>query len=182
MHQNRYTWQGWQLGVLWVLANTLGWSATGALAEITPELNATLGLVIVASAQWVVLRERVRAGGYYVLLTYIAGFVGSLLGVYAMRLLQGEQSSTVSMSWNVFLWAVDGAIVGAAQALLLRHWKLSPLAWIGASALAFALASIPSQFVRISLQNNSRLIASTFFGLVSGLVTAGLLWWVSSRE
>lgn len=182
MNRNGYTWQGWRLGALWVLANTLGWAATGALAGVTPELNATIGLVLVASAQWVVLRERVRGGGYFVLLTYIAGFVGSLLGVYAMRLVQLEPSSAVSMGWNVFLWAFDGAIVGAAQALLLRRWKMNPLAWISVTALGFALASIPSQWARTFIQDDSRLIASTLFGLVSGLATGAALWWVSSDE
>lgn len=182
MNHDNYTWHGWQLAALWVLANVLGWAATGALAEVTPELNATLGLVIVASAQWVVLRERVRGGGYYVLLTYIAGFVGSLIAVFGMRLFQMQEASSVSVGWNLFLWAVDGLVVGAAQALLLRLWMERPLLWVLASGLGFGLASYPAQIVRSSVEGGSRLAGSAVFGLVSGLVTGAVLWWISERE
>lgn len=182
MQSKQYTWQGWQLAALWTLANTLGWAATGALAELTPEMNALLGLVIVASSQWVALRERVPGGGYFVLLTYIAGFIGSLLGAFSMRLLQFEMASAVSLGWNVFLWGVDGLVIGAAQALLLRSWMMKPLLWVAASGLAFALASAPAQIVRASVEGGNRIAGSTVFGLVSGLVTGAVLWWVSSQE
>jgi hypothetical protein len=182
MQTKQYTWQGWQLAALWVLANTLGWAATGALAEFTPEMNALLGLVLVASAQWVALRERVPGGGYFVLLTYVAGFIGSLLGAFSMRILQFDFDSTVSIGWNVFLWGMDGLVVGAAQALLMRNWMMKPLLWVGASGLAFALASAPAQIVRASVENWNRIAGSTVFGLVSGIVTGALIWWVSNQE
>jgi hypothetical protein len=157
----------------WVLASTLGWAATGALAAISTDLNASLGLALVAIGQWSALRRWLHGGGMWVLVTYIAGFAGSLLGVVLIGLLGWTASGGwIGAGWNLLLWAVQGAVIGAAQGFLIRREIDGVRWWVAANALGFALASPMTQFFRGgALGFEGRMLNMALFGLVSSAVS-----------
>ena len=169
---------------LWVLASTLGWAATGALSAYSGQLNSTLGLALVGLGQWAALRCWLRGGGIWVLVTYIAGFVGSLLGVALLYLLGwSESAGSIGLGWNAVLWGVQGAALGAAQALLLRKHLAGLRWWILANTVGFTLASPLTQWARVdALGLDGRVLSATLFGLVSSAVTGLALLRISPNE
>jgi hypothetical protein len=158
---------------LWVLASTLGWTATGALSAYSGQLNSTLGLALVGLGQWAALRRWLHGGGMWVLVTYIAGFAGSLLGAALLYLLGWSESpGLIGLGWNAVLWGVQGAALGAAQALLLRHHLQGLRWWILANAIGFLLASPLTQWARVDAFGlDGRVLSATAFGLVSSAVS-----------
>jgi hypothetical protein len=158
---------------LWVLASTLGWAATGALNAYSGQLNSTLGLALVGLGQWTALRRWLRGGGVWVLVTYIAGFAGSMLGGLLLFLLGwSETPGMIGMGWNALLWGVQGAALGAAQAVLLRNHLKGVRWWIAANALGFTLASPLTQLARQGAFGlDGRMLSAALFGLVSSAVS-----------
>jgi len=157
----------------WVLAATIGWAATGALASLSNDLNSSLGLALVAIAQWSVIRRWLHGGGMWVLVTYIAGFAGSLLGAGLIGFLGWTATAGwMGAGWNMILWAVQGAVIGAAQAFLLRKQFDGLRWWVFAHALGFALGAPMTQLIRGgALGFEGRLLSMALFGLVSSAVS-----------
>jgi len=163
---------------LWVLASTLGWAATGALSAYSGQLNSTLGLALVGLGQWTALRQWLRGGGVWVLVTYIAGFFGSMLGgALLIALGWSDSGAGIGLGLNALLWCVQGAAVGAGQALLLRNFMDGAGWWIAASAAGFLVASPLTQLVAPgALGLEGRILSVTLFGLVASAVSGlGLL-------
>jgi len=67
---------------------------------------------------------------------------------------------------------VQGAALGAAQALLLRHHLQGLRWWILANAIGFLLASPLTQWARVDAFGlDGRVLSATAFGLVSSAVS-----------
>lgn len=157
----------------WVLASTIGWAATGVLASLSNDLNSSLGLALVAIGQWSVIRRWLHGGGMWVLVTYIAGFAGSLLGAGLIGVL-GFTANTgrIGAGWNMILWAVQGAVIGAVQAYVVRKQFDGLSWWVLANALGFALGAPMTQLIRGgALGFEGRMLSMTLFGLVSSAVS-----------
>ena len=158
---------------LWVFTSTLGWAATGALSAYSGELNSTLGLALVGLGQWTALRRWMHGGGVWVMVTYIAGFAGSLLGGALLVLLGWKETpGMIGMGWNALLWGVQGLALGVGQALLLRNHLQGMRWWIAANVLGFTLASPLTQLARAGAFGlDGRVLSAALFGLAASAVS-----------
>jgi len=171
-------WLGWMTGT------AVGWGLSAILITALPELNAMLGLAVVGTIQWIPIRKHVQGSGIWVLVTYIAGFFGSLAGLLFLQFLNLSPDAPLGFGSNALLWAVDGAVIGLAQAFLFRPQPQNRLAWPLFSALGYAVASTISMLVRMWLDvPGLDWRASTIFGAVAGLISgAGIVWLFMQHE
>jgi len=166
------------LWVGWMVGTAVGWGLSAAAINVMPELNTMLGLALVGTFQWLPIRKHVQGSGIWVLVTYIAGFVGSLSGLLFLQFLNLIPDAPLSFGPNALLWGVDGAVIGMAQAFLFQPKPPHRFYWPLFSGLGYAAAGLISMLVRIWLDiPGLDWRSSTVFGAVAGFVSgAGLIW------
>lgn len=171
-------WLGWMAGT------AAGWGLSTILIDTLPELNSMLGLAVVGTIQWIPIRKHVQGSGIWVLVTYIAGFFGSLAGLLFLQLFGLAPDAPLSFGSNALLWAVDGAVIGLAQAFLFSPQPRNRFSWPLFSALGYAAASPISMLMRMWLGvSGLDWRASTVFGAVAGLISgAGLVWLLMQHD
>lgn len=123
------------LWIQWVLATTVGWMAGAILGMYLSFLPGLFGIwdygyifgtyAITGLAQWLVLLQRYRQSGWWVL----ASVIGSSLAPYA-RLLGGNGAPDIVN--DIML----GATIGIAQWLVLRRWYRHAGWWVLVSGVA----------------------------------------------
>ena len=166
----------------WTASMAASWAATGALSELSQDLNSSLGLVLVASGQWLVLRRWIHGGGLWVLVSYIAGFAGSMFGALALAWL-GDPLARIGAGWTLILWGIQGLTIGLAQAYLLRRIASGWGWWIVATALGFALGAPLLEPLRTTtLLGGGRTLGYLVFGLISGAVTGLAAAWFFQED
>ena len=119
----------WTLWIRWLAVTAFGWILGGVLL---PELAPYVGGLVVGSLQWVVLRQRIRQAGWWIL----ASAVGWTLG-WAIA------AALVTPEYGFLTGIVLGAAMGIPQWLILQRqfyragwWiVISPLAWTAGLAL-----------------------------------------------
>lgn len=68
-----------------------------------------------------------------------------------------------------------GLFLGVMQYIKLRHWKISPMAWIGATALGFGIPiTLISWFLQSFFGNDVPLLAAAGTAVLAGLLVGGL--------
>ena len=116
--QSTFEWVFW---LKWIFASTLGWLFGWALLG---EIG--IGLVT-GTLQWFILRELVLQAGWWILASAL-GWAGGL--VLIVLVLPPEA--------GVLGAILVGAIIGAAQWLVLRRWVYGAGWWVPISALGWA--------------------------------------------
>ena len=125
-------------GLLWVVANVVGWIVGFALCEALKAFVSTLfvdGLVIgtgIGLAQWLVLRRRLPRVGWWVVLSIIGFGVGIGVG-------EALVASVSSPLRDVLDGALIGVSVGVAQWLLLRLRVSGSELWLPANVFGWAI-------------------------------------------
>ena len=162
----------------WTAAMAVGWAATAASIHFLPDLNTMLGLALVGTIQWLPVRKHVQGSGLWVLVTYVAGYVGSLVGLLFLQLLGLPSGAEMGYGTYAILWGVDGAVIGLAQAYLFKPVPSNRFAWIPVTAVGYAAAALLRMFVGawtgIAVMDwRSALVFGAAVGLISG---AGLIW------
>jgi len=133
---------GWPLWLQWAVASTLGW-VIGDIAREVVDLpgGAFLAGAIVGGMQWLVLRAHVRQAGWWVLASAAgAGLTG--LVVESLLVDTGLLDRVWLLSWGagvLLMGATVGAVVGAAQWVVLRRWVRRAGWWVLASSAGVAL-------------------------------------------
>ena len=171
----------------WVVANALGWVVGFATVELilpvytqdlapVVTLAYTLGAAVLGLGQWLSLRRFGVARTAWVPATTFGFLAGYVVFRLAEGNLAGEREEVLSLVGLVSLVATG---VGVGQWLILRSqfrhagwWILAVLAsWLSSMGLGVVL--------RASLAWGA-VPANLVVGLVSGIVTGSVLWWLSS--
>lgn len=128
----------WTLGILWVVATTIGWVVGFFVCETLKAFFESLshsdGLVIgffVGLTQWLVLRGRLNHTGWWILLSTIGFGVGKAMGASIADAVPGAVGLALD-------GAVIGGLLGILQWLVLRRQVAVAGRWVAASALAWA--------------------------------------------
>src|SRR4051794_36781958 len=123
------------IGLAWVAATVVGWLIGFAACEALQSFLTTVfvdGLVIgsaIGIAEWLVLRRWMSPVGWWV--------AASIVGFGAGKALSDAMlPGTSTLVGYVLSGAVIGAVVGLAQALVLRRSLRSALWWAPVSAVA----------------------------------------------
>jgi hypothetical protein len=166
----RTTWGRAVLGLQWTVATALGWGVPLALA---PHLGPVLGLPIgiaLGTAQWLVLRGRIRQAAWWVPASTVAWYLG-------LRMAALHEPGNL-------LWCggLGGGIAGVLQSvILLRKTPLSAL-WAPASALLSILGWTVGVWVGwaagATLDSLRLLLAGIAGGALFGVGSAPLLLWL----
>jgi len=116
----------WALWLQWLVATTLGWVLGGLLL---PELALfSVGLVI-GVLQWVVLRQYLRQGGWWILASGV-GWAGGW----------GIVMAAAPLNIGIVAEALLGAAMGTLQWLVLRRQLRQAGWWIVVSSLGWTVA------------------------------------------
>ncbi len=121
-----------KFGILWALANLLGWAVAGwlsiALTGLTGGANGELLIIpcglAIGFAQWLVLAKRFSRSGWLILAYGLGWYVGLWIG-YSTGFLTPEP---------ITLGAAGGIIVGVMQWLVMK--RRARRAWVWIPALA----------------------------------------------
>jgi hypothetical protein len=205
----------WTIGLGWAALTALGFTAAGALTNgavlgvrggllatngavlgvrggllATPGL-VVLGLALVATLQWVVLRRALPGTSWprWVAATLGGQLAGTLaVGVVVMAplalgLLGGPAGALgaggLSVAARMITGAVLGAVIGAAQWTVLRRRVADAHWWIAAVALANAAAAfVPAVDAGAAGLVVPFLVGRALYGAVLGAVTGGALAWL----
>jgi hypothetical protein len=116
----------WALWLQWLAATTLGWVLGGMMLA-----GLALGVagVVLGTLQWVVLRQRLRQAGWWIL----ASAGGWTIGWVTVSVVIPPES------W-IHGGAVLGTAIGAAQWLVLHRQFYQAGWWVIISALAWTIA------------------------------------------
>jgi hypothetical protein len=194
----------WEIWLRWVLYTAAGYLIYAGLsllvtiyvpgALLLSPIVTALGLLAIALLQWLVLRRYILRLGWvgWVVATVLGQFVGSLISVVALLgpILFDAFSGLVDALGGAFFQLVLvfatglvlGAVVGAAQWLVLRRHVRGAAWWIPASALAGALAALVGQTPGVTLGLTGvaavlmiRLIGALIIGAITGMALVRLL-------
>jgi hypothetical protein len=169
----RWFWPGWG-------AAFLGFPIGGAAATLLVGPIETVGAAVIAGAaaggviggaQWLVLRWRLPLSALWVPAT--AG--GMALGMALGHVLLGDAMTQLPL---LLRGLIAGAVIGAAQAVLLRGILPTPILWAAVVALGWPLAWAVSAAIGIDLSRNWAVFGSSgalAFQLATGLTLAYLL-------
>jgi hypothetical protein len=169
----RWFWPAWG-------AAFLGFPIGGAAATLLVGPIETVGAAVIAGAtaggviggaQWLVLRRRLPLSALWV----PAAAGGMALGMALGHVLIGDATTQLPL---LMRGLIVGAVIGAAQAVLLRGILPTPILWAAVVALSWALAWAVSAAIGIDLSRNWAVFGSSgalAFQLATGLTLAYLL-------
>jgi hypothetical protein len=173
----------WQFVALWVAAALLAQAVgigfgrvTGAMSGGGFGLYLSLGLrgaitgALVGLGQWVVFSRARTVSARWILLTACAYLVSTPAGIGAHSLLR--QMSEANPAFPILVAAASGALIGAAQWIILRRLVAQAEWWIAACALASVLSFVArrptTQLLGLGWTIGFGTVES---GLIHGLVT-----------
>jgi hypothetical protein len=168
---------GWDFGLPWVLATSIGWAVGGVvLLALIGSLGDTLGNVagdttlglLVGIGQWLVLRQWLDKAGWWIL----ASAGGWLLGA-SLLVLQGPLGENMG---GLIATIGLGLIPGTLQWLLLRQQVARAGWWVLASTVLTFVALLAG----VAAGNGVAPEGSGLgFGLILG-ITSGLVFGITS--
>jgi hypothetical protein len=148
------------------LAGYLGWGVAGHVDSVMPALiGGALTGAGVGFAQWLMLRRNLRVGPEWIAATSVGLAVGLAIGAIVV----GYETTTSQLA---IMGAIQGAFVGIAQGMVLRHkfslWHL----WMVAMPLFFSIGWVVTDVVIDSGQQFTVFGASgaVVFAILSGLL------------
>jgi hypothetical protein len=169
--------------LLWSLANTVPWLATGLLYYFLPIGGALAWLfacLSVGIAQWLVLQRYISGLGQWP----IATFIGGLLGYTGFA---------ASILAALIVPLGTGLSVGIAQWFVLRHKLTGAFWWIFATTLGAIVGLglgyiLPTDMIPTSIKVSYGSIEQTIYrvGIIieiaSSLITGGTMLWLLNRN
>lgn len=180
----------WGFWLAWVLASIVGFGVGALLGmhvayglfdrnEFDAMLGITLGIVMGATGgylQWVVLREKVKRVGWWVLASTLGFAVaGGALGTI-------DVNENYVMAGILFM-AVFGIAAGIMQWLVLRQQVVRAGLWVLANILGSLVGAIgvPAAGVISARTDNydlSTMVFGLLFGAGLGIITGAVLVWL----
>ena len=166
----------------WVVANSLGVAALGALSLI-PFLTSIPGMLVssliiglpIGFAQWIALRRVAPIS----ILWILSIPVGLLLGLVVSPILAGvfwgflDDESVLSLT---AAYTIIGLLVGMAQWLFLRGHFAKSLVWLLSSAVGLGLGT--GLVLASNLVNQSGIASIILVVLVYSIVTGSTISWM----
>jgi hypothetical protein len=150
----------WALWLWWVLASAAGigfgfvalYAVFFAVKAIVPHVNedrifgwafGPLLVLSLASAQWLVLRRRMRRSGLWILATIAGLALGVGLAAVVVWLVPALTSPGTDLRpFSVVVLTLVGGGLGLAQAVVLRHHLRMPGLWVATNALAWLVLGL----------------------------------------
>jgi hypothetical protein len=169
----RWFWPAWA-------AAFLGFPIGGAAATLlvgpiesvaAAVLAGAVAGAVIGAAQWLVLRRRLAVSALWVPATA----AGMALGLALGQLLLGDSTTQLPL---LLRGLVVGAVIGAAQAALLRGILPRPILWAVVVTLGWPIAWAVSAAIGVDLSRNWAVFGSSgalIFQLATGLTLAYLL-------
>jgi len=123
-----------------------------ATAFVSLAVSAVVGVVGIGTAQWLVLRTRVRRAGWWVLATTVGGIAGVVVGVIVGIAISGvvaivlDVGGVQAVSLGVAI-VVGGAVGGTAQWLVLRGHVRRAGWWVLATVLGVGMGGLVGSVV-----------------------------------
>ena len=162
-----------KLAVWWIVANAAGWAATMGVFEALPYGFRPIACAIIGTAQWVVLRSRLRVSPWWMAATSLAWFGGLWAGAARADFFFGPDPS----------WAggVGGALAGILQYWTLRRRASTPLLWLPVSIVASIAGWWAGEYVGVTAYFNhlslswSYIIGGAIGGTAIGALSAPVL-------
>jgi len=185
----------WPFWLQWVLVNTAGSTVGGVLVFVVSMfyggaagwfIAGAAGGVVAGTAQWRVLRQRVRLASWWVLASTVGWAVGLAAGWAVDQAV--SDAATSSAAFLAVSQAVSAVVAGAGQWLVLRRrvrragwWVLARAVvggGVGAAIYAATYTSMATFLERVSDTVANILAAMLASVLVSAAVTGAVLVWL----
>jgi hypothetical protein len=181
---------GWNFWLQWVLAYTLaatvgravGGAVAGSLGGILGTAVAAFIMgILVGAAQGVILLPVLGGIQRWVIATVIGSVVGSTLGS-AVDLWFKVNLEWTDLQGSVVGLGIAGAVVGAAQAWVLKDKIREPWGWIPTYATALALQPFVNLAAVLTLNFIGPSVATFLKPLITGAITGGILVWLRQQS
>jgi hypothetical protein len=174
-----------KFGLVWLIANAVGWGAGFGIQMIWLHSSGQEGLVslfsslvaagVIGLAQWLALRwllvriRPVSQGMSWIILTMFGFVAGVLVGSLILNLAGASASPVAVAAFTFAAWGMAGLVTGLLQWMELLFFARGALWWLITNAIGYGLGAILRAVIQD--QTGSVPLAYGLAGLVVGVVT-----------
>jgi hypothetical protein len=181
---------GWGFCFQWVAASTVGFAlgatAIGALGRMISDKTPTfvaaavfpITVVVVAALpgflHWLILRRWFPRAGWWVAASGVGSLLACAVTAWGLSVADTQGETTFARFAVPASMAIAGAVVGAAQWVVLRWWVTHAGWWVLASSITWVAAA--SAYLSLTRGNDVNLaLGGAASGALSGAVTGLVL-------